>query len=149
MKKLALFSIISLLMLTACGGGSDTTSGSGGAPELSDKCSIANVMPSSGTTATLTKSSSTLTTSMQITLQEATDLEITSNFENKDGNDWVEAYPFKQALGVGTHSITLRYDLNSPEKSVGDRYTKLHITAKLPDNKACVANLAVNITLNP
>jgi len=135
-------------LLSACGGG-DTTTGSGGAPKLTDKCSISNINISGGTSAVLSKSSSSLKASFTLNLKEASAITITSNFESRAADDWIEAFPYAKSLAAGNNSVTLQYDLNSPKKSTADSYTKLNITAKFADNTACVANIATNITLNP
>ena len=148
-KKILTAALATIFGLTACGGGDGTTAGGAGAPSLSSKCAITNLNVSSGSQATLTKSESSLSTSMTITMQQKLMVDITTNFESAAADDWIEGYPFVQELGAGNNPITLNYDLNSPSKSSGDRYTKLSVTARLPGNEACVANLPVNILLNP
>jgi len=145
-----LISLSVVSFLSACGGGgSSTTTGGAGAPNLTNRCSISQLSLSSGTTATLSKSSSSLRASMVLTLTEAATITITSNLENRAADDWIEAFPYSKALPVGSNSVTLNFDLNSPKKTTADSYTKFNVTAKFPDNTACVANLATNITLNP
>lgn len=148
-KKFLVTALTGVFGLTACGGGGGTTAGGAGAPALSSKCAITNLNVSSGTQATLTKSESSLSTSMTITMQQKLMVDITTNFESAAADDWIEGYPFIKELGQGGNPITLTYDLNSPRKNSGDRYTKLSVTARLPGNEACVANLPVNILLNP
>ncbi|MBX2869049.1 MAG: hypothetical protein KTR18_10255 [Acidiferrobacterales bacterium] len=137
------------LVMTGCGGGGETTTGGAGAPLLTSKCTINNLTVSSGTEASLNKATSQLSVDLTLTLQSASNVDITTNFENASADDWIEGYPFIQDLGGGDHAIALTFDLNSPEKNSADRYTKLSVTARLPGNEACVANLPVNITLNP
>ncbi len=138
----------SLLAAAGCGGG-ETTTGGAGAPLLTSKCSINDLSVSSGTQASLTKSSSQLSVNLNLVLQGPNNIDITTNFENAGADDWIEGYPYVQDLGGGNHAITLTYDLNSPKKNSADRYTKLSVTARMPGNEACIANLPVNITLNP
>ncbi|MGI9319049.1 MAG: hypothetical protein ACR2QW_17110, partial [bacterium] len=71
--------LFSTLILAACGGGSDTTSGGAGSPNLSNKCSISDLSLSSGTQATLTKSNGSLTTTMNIAMQESLMVDISTN----------------------------------------------------------------------
>jgi len=137
-----------LAILSACGGGG-TTTGAGGAPRLSNLCSISNLNLSSGSSATLSKSSSTLTASFNLSLVESLAIRITSNLENNTADDWIEAFPFSNSYSAGSHTAVLSYDLNSPKKSTVDRYTKLNVTVLLPNGGACVANIATNITLTP
>jgi predicted small secreted protein len=147
-RLLLILSVIASLFLAACGGG-DTTTGAGGAPRLSNLCSIDNLNLSSGTSATLSKSSSELTASFTLNLTESLAISTTSNLESVKADDWIEAYPFAKSFSAGSHNITLSYDLNSPKKTGSDRYTKLNVTVLLPGDAACVANIATNINLNP
>lgn len=135
--------------LYACGGGGDTTTGSGGAPVMSNKCSISELMPSSGTQATLSKSVDQLTATFMLTMNEISNIETSSNFENSNADDWIEGVPINDNLSVGNHAMEVVYDLNSPSKSTADLYTKLSVTVNLPNNEACVATQTVNITLTP
>jgi hypothetical protein len=149
-RTASFFTACSLALLTACGGGSSgTTTGTGGAPSLSNKCQISGVQVSSGDTATLSKASSALNVTLNLNLSQALTVRFTSNFESAGADDWIEAVPLNRSYTAGDNSVTINYDLNSPSKSIADRYTKLNVTALLPDNEACVANKAVNITLNP
>jgi len=146
-KQVFTGALITLLSigLTACGGGSSSS----GAPTASNKCSINNVAISSGTNGTLSKASSSLNTSFQLVLTEPLAIQIISNFENVAANDWIEAFPFQRSFAAGTHNVSLNYDLNSPSRTTSDIYSKLNITASLPNNEACVFNQVTNITLNP
>ncbi len=146
LMRIALTGLVSSMV--GCGGGG-TTTGSGGAPTLTDRCSITAVTLSSGTTATLSKSSSALSANLSLTLTEATSVDVTSNFENVTADDWIEGIPVRQSLAAGNNTITVSYDLNSPSKSITDVYSKFNATVKLPENTACVVNRAVNITLTP
>lgn len=150
MKNISHILLLSCLttMLSACGGGGDTATGTGGAPVITGKCQISQVQPSM-TTGTLSKSNGKLSTNFNLNLAEATSIDITSNFENTDADDWIEAPNYISNLGKGSHSMVLNYDLNSTKKDVADRFNKLNITVTLPENEACVANVPVNITLNP
>ena len=136
-------------VLTACGGGGDTTTGGAGAPLLTNKCEIQNMSISSGNIATLNKSSDQLSTNLILRLQQPLMVDITTNFESSAADDWIEGYPYQQSLQAGDHMITLTYDLQSPQKKTGDRYTKLSVTARLPNDEACVANMPVSILLEP
>lgn len=149
-KKFKLFSAAFLVLaISACGGGSDTTTGSGGAPIVSNKCSITDLTLSSGTTATLSKSNDRLTAAFTLVMNESSTIETSSNFENANADDWIEGVPIIDSLSVGSHNMEIVFDLNSPSKSTADRYTKLSLTVNLPDNEACIASETVNITLNP
>lgn len=147
---LTLLTASSLTLLSACGGGSGGTStGTGGAPTLSSKCQITGIQVSSGDAATLSKASDQLSVSLNLSLSEALAVGFSSNFESAGADDWIEAIPINRNYPTGANSVTINYDLNSPSKNVADRYTKLSITANLPNNEACIANKAVSITLNP
>jgi len=149
-RTLSLLTASSIVLLTACGGGgSGSTTGTGGAPSLTNKCQISAVQVSSGDTATLSKANSTLSVSINLRLTEALPVRFSTNFESVGADDWIEGLPLNRNFPAGNNAVTLRYDLDSTSKSVADRYTKLSITSNLPNNEACVANKAVNITLNP
>ena len=135
--------------MSACGGGNNTTTGSGGAPTVSNKCSISGLTLSSGTNATLSKSSDQLTGVFTLIMNENSTIETSANLENAGADDWIEGVPINDNLSVGTHDLTVIFDLNSPSKSTADLYTKLALTVNLPNNEACVANQTINITLNP
>lgn len=141
--------VLSALMLAACGGGGNTTGGGAGSPTVSNKCAINNLSLSSGTQASLNKSSDSLSASMNITMQETLMVDISTNFESSAADDWIEGYPYVEMLSAGNNSVTLVYDLNSPRKQTSDRYTKLTVLARLPGNEACVTNIPVNILLDP
>lgn len=148
MKKFGtlITTIATATLLTSCGGGSNTTTGSGGAPELSKQCTVSQIQPSV-TSGTLSKNSDALSVNFNLNLAENLAIDIYSNIENSAADDWIEAPYYITTLAKGNHAITMNYDLNSPKKTAGDRYTKLNITVRLPENKACVANMPVNITL--
>lgn len=137
------------ISLNACGGGGDTITGSGGAPLVSNKCSISDLMPSSGMTASLSKSTDQLTATFRLIMNESSSIETSANFENAGADDWIEGVPIIDTLSTGDYNMQVIFDLNSPSKSTADLYTKLSITVNLPGNEACVANETVNITLNP
>ncbi|MBX2848265.1 MAG: hypothetical protein KTR16_08095 [Acidiferrobacterales bacterium] len=137
------------IVVSACGGGGDTTTGSGGAPLVSSKCSITGLAPSSGSTATLSKSSDQLTASFNLIMNESSAIETSSNFENAGSDDWIEGVPIVDSLSAGSYSMEIVYDLNSPSKTTADVYTKLSLSVILPGDEACIANETVNISLNP
>lgn len=141
-----LITLTAITLLAACGGGGDTTTGTGGAPTLSKQCSVSQIQPSVAS-GTLSKSSDKLSVNFNLNLVENLAIDIYSNVENSAADDWIEAPYYIKTLAKGNHAITMDYDLNSPKKTAGDRYTKLNITVRLPGNKACVGNLPVNITL--
>jgi hypothetical protein len=141
--------LISVMVLTllavGCGGGADSGAGS---RNFSNKCTLSNPMVSPGTTATLSKSTGRLSVAMTLMMDEAQPVKVLTNFESAGADDWIEGIPFQRNMNQGSNQFTLGYDLNSPSKTVNDRYTKLTVIAELPNKEACVTTLPVNILLN-